>query len=679
MKSELKLPYRPDIQGLRAIAITIVVLAHADIPGFAGGFVGVDIFFVLSGFLITGLLVEERLETGSIHYGAFLIRRLRRLLPALIVMLVTVLFLASMLLSSYEVQMQTSSLLYSATWTSNFYFAFAEFDYFAALKAKDVFLHTWSLGIEEQFYVVWPSLVALSFAIVATSFKPDRYFRSLFTVIAIVFVISIGLCLYWAQTTPLLSFYMMPSRGWQFALGASVFAYAHRSRLGWSSDLGFLHSTTTRRLSGTLGLVLIIGSAVFLHSELNYPSYYAMLPSIGAALLLHAGTGTQAPAVSRILAGRIFVWIGDRSYSLYLWHWPVLLLGGVYGLAERPAGITALIGIAVLFSVVSYHWIETPFWKGRFSMAPPRLVTLTSVLAMVVTFGLSQSLTSMFFKDAVASADHSGKDSRADAPNIFVADFSCDKWIHSSEVVPCRTGDPHARHTVVLIGDSIGTQWASLLPEIYKDPDWQVLVLAKSACAIADIDYYYKHAGGMYDVCTEWRNASIEYIKKLQPDIVFVGSASSNRFSEYEWVGGTERVISKLASAAQHIVIIPGTPALSFDGPSCLKEPFRFASRLHDSQYVCEEALTSTVSDDVATYLRRAVGAIPNAHILNLNDLVCPGRRCAARRRDGITVFRDNQHLTPSFVLAQTPVVLSRLNSNGLGPSYLNDAVASAD
>ena len=679
MNPEQEIPYRPDIQGLRAIAIAIVVLAHANIPGFAGGFVGVDVFFVLSGFLITGLLVKERLETGTIRYGAFLSRRLRRLLPALLVMLVTVLFLASMLLSSYEAQMQTGSLLYSATWTSNFYFAFAEFNYFAALKAKDVYLHTWSLGIEEQFYVVWPWLVALSFAIAAASSKPDRYFRSLFTVIAVVFVIGISLCLYWAQTTPLLSFYMMPSRGWQFALGASVFAYSHRSRLGWSGDSGLLHSTTTRRLAGTLGLVLIIGSAVLLYAELNYPGYYALFPSIGAALLIHAGTGTQAPAVSRMLTGRAFVWLGDRSYSLYLWHWPVLLLGGAFGLAERPAGIAALIGIAILLAVVSYHWIERPFWKGRFSTAPPRLVTLTSALAIVVAFGLSQSLSTVVFRDAVASADYGGTDPRADAPDIFVAGLKCDSWYHSSEVVPCGTGDSDARHTAVLIGDSIGTQWASLLPEIYKAPDWQVLVLAKSGCAIADLEYYYKPAGGMYDVCTEWRNGSIEYLEKLQPDIVFVGSSSTNSFSESKWVGGTKRVIAKLASASRHVVIIPGTPALSFDGPSCLKEPYRFTSRLRDSQYICEEALTNTASDDVATYLRRAVSAIPNAHILNLNDLVCPGRRCAARSRDGLTVFRDNQHLTASFVVAQTPVVLSRLNSIGLGPLYLKNAVSLAD
>jgi len=664
-----RIPYRPDIQGLRAIAIGIVVMAHASIPGFAGGFVGVDVFFVISGFLITGLLVKERLETGTIRYGTFLVRRLRRLLPALLVMLLMALFLAWMLLSSYEAQMQTGSFLYSTTWTSNFYFAFAGFDYFAALKAKDIFLHTWSLGIEEQFYVVWPWLVVLTFAIAAGSTKPDRNFRSLLAVIAAVFVIGFGLCLYWAHAQPLLSFYMMPSRAWQFALGAAVFACSYSSRLGRVGRSGCLESSTVRQLAGVSGLLLVIGSTVLLHADLNYPGYYALFPSFGAALLIHAGTGKESSTVSRMLATRPVVWLGDRSYSLYLWHWPVLLLGGAFGLVDSATGIVSLLVISVLLAVTSYRVIERPFWKGRFSSASPRLVTLTSALALVASLGLSQSLIVAMSKEAGAHASHGEIDPRADRSDIFVAGLDCDSWYHSADVVPCGTGNNDATNVVVLIGDSIGTQWASLLPEIYKAPDWQVLVLAKSACVIADLEYYYKPAGGNYDVCTEWRNSSIEYLEKLRPDIVFIGSASKQGFSESEWIEGTERVVARLAAAAGDVVIIPGTPALSFDGPSCLKEPYRFTSRLRDSQYICEEALASTLSNKIAAYLERVPSEITNAHVLNLNDLVCPEQRCAARSKGGLAVFRDNHHLTATFVVAQTPTVLTRLNSIGLGPS----------
>jgi peptidoglycan/LPS O-acetylase OafA/YrhL len=667
--AEPRIPYRPDIQGLRAIAIAIVVLAHAQVPGFGGGFVGVDLFFVLSGFLITGLLVKERLETGTIRYGTFLARRLRRLLPALLVMLVAVLLLAWSLLSSYEASMQTGSFVYSATWTSNFYFAFAEFDYFAALKAKDVFLHTWSLGIEEQFYVVWPWLMTLAFAIAARGSRPDRAFRSLLATISIVFVIGLGVCIYWATTRPLLSFYMMPARGWQFALGAAVFAWSCRSQLGRAASAGFVASTGVRRAAGVLGMALIAGSTVLLHHRLNYPGYYALLPSIGAALLIHAGTGAGKGAASRLLERRGLVWLGDRSYSLYLWHWPVLLLGGAYGFGDTLPGVVSLLAVATLLAALSYRWIEKPVWKGRFSAASPRLVTLTAALAMAATFGLSQSVGTLFITDAVAAAGHVGVDPRADAPNIFVAGLDCDSWYFSSDVVPCGTGNEDAKHTAALIGDSVGTQWASLLPEIYRSPDWRVVVLVKSACTIADVEYFYQPAGGTYDVCTEWRDNAIEYLARLQPDLVFIGSSAGQAFSESEWVDGTRRIVNRLAPAAGNIVIIPGTPALSFDGPSCLREPYRFTSRLRDSRNICEEPQRGAATDAVAAYLARATDDSPNAHVLNLNDLVCPDRRCAARSKDGLTVFRDNQHLTASFVVARSASVQTRLDALGLGPA----------
>jgi peptidoglycan/LPS O-acetylase OafA/YrhL len=663
--------YRLDIQGLRAIAITLVVLGHASVPGFSGGFVGVDVFFVLSGFLITGLLVQERLDRGAIHYGTFLARRLRRLLPALLAMLLLVMLLAAVLLSSYEARMQTGSFVYSATWTSNFYFAFAEFDYFAALKAKDFFLHTWSLGIEEQFYIVWPWLVMLSFAIAAGRSRADPNLTSLVVLIAIVFSSSLGLCLYWTQTNQLLSFYMMPARGWQFALGASVYVYARRNRAADSRGLRNARSSTVRQLTGLSGLILILGSAAMLHRELTYPGFLALFPSVGAALTLFAGAGRGQSISSRVLSSKAFVWLGDRSYSLYLWHWPVLLFGSVYGLTDHMFGTVLLVAGSIFIATLSYHLIELPFWKGRFSVASPRRIVELSVLAMLVMVGTSQMFVADTFAPPSGLINQDEDSSRAASSDVFVPGLHCDSWYSNSEITPCIFGDDSARHTAVLIGDSIGAQWASMLPKIYAAPDWRILVLTKSSCAITDVEYYYGPAGGLYDVCTDWRNASLDYVAELNPEVVFVGSSAAYDFSESQWIGGTERVLTKLAKAAGHVVVIPGTPGLSFHGPSCLKEPYRFTARLRDSENLCEEALTSTVNEEVAEYLARAVIDIPNADVLNVNDLVCPGKRCAARTKEGVAVFRDQIHLTASFVLEQAPEILSRLNSIRVSPKIL--------
>ena len=165
MTSVFKLSYRPDIQGLRAVAILLVVLAHAGIPAFSGGFVGVDVFFVLSGYLISGLLIQEYEANGNIRLVAFIGRRLKRLLPALLAMLCIVIVAASALLSAYQVEQQSASIVYAATWTSNIYFAVTTFDYFSTPQSQDLFLHTWSLGVEEQFYIFWPLLLLVSLAV----------------------------------------------------------------------------------------------------------------------------------------------------------------------------------------------------------------------------------------------------------------------------------------------------------------------------------------------------------------------------------------------------------------------------------------------------------------------------------------------------------------------------------
>ena len=669
--------FRPDIQGLRAIAIAIVVLAHAGAPGFAGGFVGVDVFFVLSGFLITGLLVEEHLANGTILYGTFLARRLRRLLPALLAMAMTVLFIATLLLSPYEVRMQTGSFIYSVSWSSNFYFAFAEFDYFAALKAKDLFLHTWSLGIEEQFYVVWPFLIVFAFAMAARGRTAFRL-RTLLAVIIAVFVLSLGLCIYWSRSEHLLSFYMMPARGWQFALGSLVFVV---SRLAWSDTATSGACTPAETLNtymGAVGLALIAMCATFLHSDLNYPGVYATLPSIGTALVIYAGTGNAGSPIARWLASRPLAWVGDRSYSLYLWHWPVLLLGGAFGLRDNGTGVIWLILASLLLAAISYRWIELPFWRGRFSTLRPRLVYFSAILAILTSVGLANvpAKTPAFNSTAVAGLDPIGV--RQDTEDSFVAVLRCDSWYHSSEVRPCEIGSSDAERTIALIGDSIGTQWASVFPEIYKAPEWRLVVLAKSACAIADLEYFYRPVGGNYDVCTEWRNRSIDYLAELRPDIVFIGSSSGYEFSESEWVGGTKRIIAELAPVVDHVVILPGTPGLSFHGPSCLQAPYRFTSRLRKSHYLCEEAQRSTRSDEVTGYLTKAASDFENAHVLNLNDLVCPNRSCAARSNDGIPVFRDEAHLTNSFVVAQSTEVSSRLNALGVGASAFTGSTSTA-
>jgi peptidoglycan/LPS O-acetylase OafA/YrhL len=661
--------YRSDIQGLRAIAIALVVLAHAHVPGFAGGFIGVDVFFVLSGYLITGLLIREQTDTGGIRYVRFLARRLKRLLPALLTMLILVLLSATLLLSAYEMRMQSGSFLFSATWTSNLFFAFVDRDYFSALQNEDLFLHTWSLGIEEQFYLVWPWLVSGSFLLLAArpGAHPGRL--PLLGIFAVLFVASLLLCLYWSFNQPLLAFYMMPSRVWQFALGASVFVGFH--------SLGHEPGATTARRSlptsslliGSIGLVLIVGSAVLLQPDVAYPGYHALFPSIGAAMAIAAGA-RSANSASRLLSHRYFVWLGDRSYSLYLWHWPVLILGNSFGLSSRPVGVALLVGFSIFLAMLSYRIVELPFWRGRFSKARPGRAILVSVLAMVTVIGAADALKRNIAGDSATKIAADDYDPRWDViPGFYarrVGDFSCDTWYHDARLIPCGIGASTGESIAVLIGDSVGAQWSPLVADLFPSPDWQVIVLTKSSCAMVDESYYYYRVGGNYDVCTEWRNTAIDFIRELNPDVVFVGSGSHYDFSKAQWVDGTARVLERLTEAAGKVVVIPGTPTLSFDGVSCLEQPYRFSFRLADSRRECEEAQHTSTSTEVAAYLELSAADLAGASVLDLGDLVCPDGRCSASTEDGLVVFRDKQHLTMSFVKSLIPQVHERLVEMGV-------------
>lgn len=663
-------PFRSDIQGLRAIAIALVVLAHATVPGFAGGFVGVDVFFVLSGYLITGLLVRERLSTGRIRYVKFLTRRLRRLLPAMIAMLVSTLLLSIALLSDYETRMLTGSFVSAATWTSNFFFAFSNFDYFAALQTKDLYLHTWSLGVEEQFYLVWPWLVVLAFSFLGNGGATGQRKKLVLYLLAGVFATSLALCLHWAEYGPLLGFYMMPARGWQFALGAAVFVWFHNFQASHVSPEKYTNQTRMKSVIGAAGMLLIIASAVLLDTDLAYPGYLALFPSVGTALVIVGGQVASSTALNRVLASRYFVWLGDRSYSLYLWHWPVLVLGDAFGVIRSTAGVAVLLAISILLASLCYRFIEVPFWKGRFSYVVPASTVLASVAVVTIAVGAEYTLQVTIYGEPQVTALNADYNPRRDLPAIYDSGLERDTYYDSAELVPCVEGSEDAKYTALLFGDSIGAQWASSLGEVYAAPDWKVAVLTKSACAIVDEEYYYAPVGGMYDVCADWRDAAIAYLAETRPDVVFIGSSSQYEFSGEQWTNGVVRVLERISSASKQVVIIPGTPGLSFDGPTCIESPYRFSFQLADSLRECEEGLSSTTSEEVASYLERAASRFANVRVLNLNDLVCPEQRYAAQTTDGLTVFRDRRHLTDTFVRAQATVILGQLDHLQVGPTF---------
>ncbi|MES9901620.1 MAG: acyltransferase family protein [Sedimenticola sp.] len=652
--TEQSLTFRPDLQGLRAIAILLVLFAHAGLAIVPGGFIGVDVFFVLSGYLITSMLLCELEENGRIVFVRFYARRLQRLLPALIFMLSVSSGLAILILSGDEAQAQLSSAQYAATWTSNFYFVFTEFGYFDELANRDLFLHTWSLGVEEQFYLIWPVVLLVLFRFKKSRVRANQNAtRKTLVGIGIAFIVSLTLSLYWTSIVPQKAFYLMPSRIWQLSLGAMVYLILRDDFVAGDVPVAWGSKAVTY-LALNSGLVLIIGSAIVLHPHLAYPGAWALAPSFGAALVIIAGHALSAGSGGP-LAHPVLVWLGDRSYSLYLWHWPIFVLGFSIGFKGKVIETFGLILLSVLASMLSFRLIEYPFWKGRLSHALPRQVILVGILVMVtVVFGLSHALRLPHKPKIDAEIAYQPA---IDFPILYR--MNCDAWHSHSRIEPCIFGVTEAAKTVVLLGDSIGAQWFSMIPEIFPKLDWRIVVFTKSACAMVDEDYYYPRIGRVYQVCTKWRNAVLDELDILKPELIIMGSASTYGFSQTQWVDGSARVFGRLSDSAKSVLVIPGTPSLDFDGPGCLARHSSQNSSPGPADCLAKDRLQQV--EGITNFLGQAADRFANVHLLDLNGLVCPDRSCSAITDKGVVVFRDSQHLTDSFVRAQIPSIRKQL------------------
>lgn len=629
--------FRNDLQGLRAVAVLAVVLCHARVPGFAGGFVGVDVFFVLSGYLITRLLVRDLERTGALGYLSFIARRLRRLLPALVTMVGVSLLLATLALSPTDADRQTASAVSAITWTSNFHFAFHDFDYFDALANRDLFLHSWSLAVEEQYYLVWPWIIVLASSVgVAWSRR-----GALLAWLGATAVLSFGLSQLWITSQPDLAFYMMPARAWQFALGALAFA---------ALEADAKEQTLPRVMAegcGVAGLLLLGGSVVFLDDTVRYPGWRALGPSFAAFGLIVAGLRQPASSVSAGLSHPVLVWLGDRSYSIYLWHWPLLALLATPGAAGYWVALA--VGLTLALAAVSFRIIENPFRYGRFSHARPGPTVVSSVAIMFVAAIVVFPLRAGFDERDRVAEDYNP---RIDGPAIYGPGSPCDTGQFSDEVVPCASGPPDAPGTVVLLGDSIGAQWLSALPEMFPPPAWQVIVLTKSACPIVDVDYVYERIGRVYDVCARWRSGVVDHLETLRPDLLFIGSSVSYPFSAADWTEGSTRLFDRFSASAARTVVIAGTPQLGFDGPTCLgQSESALGQWLGTAAARCSSDASDGSAADVAGFLRAAAAGFDRVDVVDWGGVVCPAGRCSAAI-DDLVVFRDDKHVTDRFVRA---------------------------
>src|SRR6185437_6468692 len=664
---KFRLGYRADIEGLRAVAILLVVAVHSGVQWLPGGFVGVDVFYILSGYLITGLLVQESVTTGRLRFANFYARRLRRLLPALLLMLAVTCVLANMLMPPTELPGQASNAASAALWLSNFQFAFWNLDYFAPASDTALFLHTWSLGVEEQFYLVWPLLVVIAMAAWKYAKQPPTT-RRLKWLFGGIFIVSFVLSCYWTKTSPLFAFYLMPARAWQFALGALVFVSVGSPE--------FRMNSAGRRFFwfgpiGWIGLAMILLAALFIHPTTPYPGTWALVPSFGAALVLGAGGYNATMGVGRMLSWPPMQALGRVSYSWYLWHWPILLLGATLVDMNNGWARLLLVLVSLLIAAVSYHLFETPIRQNRRLVAKPGL-TVAAALAVMVGAALLfrgwQTEASRFAHTPELARFVAARSDKA-------AVYSMDCWgsYKTTSVQICTFGDPKAKQTAVLVGDSKALQWFPALRQIFDKPGWRFLVVTKSACPMVDAPYVELSLRREYTACTEWRRDAVRKIASLRPDVVVLGESFGYPLTQEQWVAGTRRILQTLTSQTRSIYLMHPTPELPVNGPLCL-EPRSWLYAALVSKSHCSGNAHSPRFDEVGRWLQAATDSFQNVRIVDMTASICPDGRCRAEIGSNI-VFSDAGHMTATFARSLEPALFEALRSAGL-PSLLDSAGA---
>ena len=617
-------PKITQIQGLRALAALLVTLFHAKWVN--GGFIGVDIFYVISGFLITGLLLREIERTGTINFKEFYARRFKRLLPtSFFVLLITA--VASWLLIPDTMRSSLGrDIIAASLYVSNYLFAWWQADYQNLDATPSPVIHYWSLAVEEQFYLIWPLLI-LFFFIAATKFKKKILLTLLVaTVTALSFVFSI----YQTETSPIWAFYSLPTRAWELGLGAL---------------LVLLPPIKTKKLVGLLGFIFIIVSAFIFGETTAFPGVNAVLPVLGTVMLIST-INSWPPFLNDVANSRMFQWLGEISYPLYLWHWPLLVLPSTY--FARPLAIyerTLAIIATIILADLTHRFIEEPFRKHK---TEPTLVfkrsgviTLVSVLiGTAIIFSSSDKIDVSGINGAVSLAQIKAR------PLVY--DDGCHANYAQTKSDECIYADTKSDKTMVLYGDSHAAQWFPALVEIASRSGYRLISLTKSACPSVDT-VRLDQGGFKMSRCKQWRINTIKRIQEINPDVLIMSSfqyfAQPPRFTDREkwWNDGQRKLLTEVKNISPHLIYITDTPHPLRDIPACL------------ANYSISKCNTTQRSEDLS---------ISGFNVINPNSWLC-SRVCPAVK-DGVVAYRDASHISVDIAIALIPRLTQALREQGV-------------
>jgi peptidoglycan/LPS O-acetylase OafA/YrhL len=689
--------FRADIQGLRAVAVGLVVLYHGHLPGLSGGFVGVDVFFVISGFLITQGLVRELETHGTISLTGFYARRIRRILPAATVTLVGVAVATIVLLPQTQWLQIGRDILSSAVYLVNWDLADRSVDYSALGQAASPLQHFWSLAVEEQFYLLWPLMILVIAGLVrlrrrnqgehaAAAVREGLSRRNLWLPLALIAVPSLAWSVHLTLADPGPAYFVTTTRMWELALGAAL-AVAPAS---------LVLRGRPAQVVGWAGLALILYSAVTFDAGTAFPGAAALLPTLGAVAVLAAGLSGDPATQNPLLAGRPMGWVGGLSYSLYLWHWPVLVVAtGVAGGQLLTRHALTLVACSVVPAWLSLRLVEQPVIRARRLRTDNgrtlQLGALCMLVALVAGLGVQQVVLTQADSSAAAAAvdgaaaasavggaataieawqhpgaaaiaaDPANGEPRDSFPSVIPAPINAgNDWLPFDRpgcgltnaegehwLVDCSVGNLAGSTRIALIGDSHAEHLVPAVQEAAVANGWRLDVYTGSGCpfvsSTADVD------SAAFPVCHQ-RNAEITAALVADPpDVVIVAGSryqvtTQDGLLSYEdskpfMAQAFRDAWAPLLQAGSKVVSVRDIPRPGVPVPDCVAQ--------HPDQLTqCSYDRAQSIWDD-APEMTAAQG-LEGAQVMDLTHWICPAERCPAVI-GGVLVYRDTDHMTATY------------------------------
>lgn len=609
------------IQGLRAFAAIAVTLFHAHMV--PGGFIGVDIFYVISGYLITGLILREIESTGRLNLATFYQRRIKRLLPTSVFVLFVTALIGWFVLPVITRDALGRDLFAAAAYVSNYLFAWWQNDYQNLDATPSPFIHYWSLAVEEQFYLVWPIFMIL----LARKGK-----RAILTGISVVTVLSFLLSIYQVENSPIWAFYSLPTRAWELGIGALL--------LFIPSKL-FKH-----RMLPWMGLIALATASFKFSDNTAFPGLNALLPVLATALLI-ASIPVWPPIFNDLSNNRLAQWLGKISYPLYLWHWPALVLpSSALGRSLHSYERVICIALTIVLAHFTNIYIEERF--RHFKIPAKRLYLLavsTTLASLCAGFVIAQTATSTITTSGLNSYTF---DLKEIVMKPVVYGDGCHVNYGETKSGACTYGDKNSSKTIVLYGDSHAAQWFPALDALAKEKGFTLISLTKSACPSVSAARPDKGAFKNSD-CEAWRKNSIARIQKIHPDAVIVSSFQyyaprvGSKDRELWWSDGQQKLLASLTGSSNNLVYISDTPHPTRDIPSCLSSGK--ISR-------CDSGSPSTVS------------VVRGFKVIDPTPWLC-AEKCFSIVNSTV-VYRDASHISVAMSLQLAPQLQAALKALGI-------------